>query len=50
MLICLATAAFWALRGAPGGTGGPLSHSLSPRADGPGWARQGEWAPIVYWM
>lgn len=23
--------------GGPGGAGGPVSHSLSPRADGPGW-------------
>lgn len=40
-------AVFWGTKGGPGGTGGPLSHSLSPGADGSGWARQSERAPFV---
>lgn len=37
---------FWATGGS-GGTGCPLAHSLSPRADGSGWAELCEWAPFV---
>lgn len=33
--------------GGSGDAGGPHSHSLSPGADGPGWAGLCEWAPIV---